>query len=106
MRNPIVVEDIEGMRRRQGIDDVELREEIRGLTIGDFVKLTLLTRRGSCTGETLSVRITRIKGSLFFGELAVRPTFNGLMKLRVGSPVRFTTDHIHSVPKRQTKHEH
>src|SRR5438105_7638929 len=29
MRNPIVVEDIEGMRRRQGIDDVELREEIR-----------------------------------------------------------------------------
>jgi hypothetical protein len=105
MRNPIVVEDIEGMRRRQGIDDAELREEIRGLTIGDFVKLTLLTRTGSYAGETLLVRITRITGSLFCGELAVRPTFNGLSKLRVGSRVRFTTTHIHSVPKRQSKHE-
>ena len=29
--NSIVVEDIQGMRLRQGIHDVELREEIRGL---------------------------------------------------------------------------
>jgi hypothetical protein len=105
MRNSIVVEDIERMRRRQGIDDVELREEIRGLTIGDFVKLTLLTRTGSYAGETLLVRITRIKGPVFCGALAVRPTFQGLSKLRVGSPVRFTTAHIHSVPKRQPQHE-
>ncbi len=105
MRNPIVVEDIERMRRRQGIDDAELRDEIRQLRIGDFVKLTLLARTGSGAGETLPVRITRIRGSIFCGELAVRPTFNGLPKLRLGSPVRFTTSHIHSVPKRQTKHE-
>ena len=40
MRNLFVVEDIEEMRRRQGIEDIELQEEIRGLKIGDFVKLT------------------------------------------------------------------
>ncbi len=104
MRNSIVVEDIEGMRRRQGIDDVELREEIRGLKIGDFVKLTLLTRTGSYAGETLLVRITRIRGFLFCGALAERPTFNGLSKLRVGSPVRFTTAHIHSIQKKRPKY--
>jgi len=103
MRNLIVVEDIEEMRRRQGIEDIELQEEIRGLKLGDFVKLTFLTRVASYAGETLPVRITRIQGSLFSGELAARPTFNGLSKLRVGSPVRFTSAHIHSVPKRQAK---
>jgi hypothetical protein len=93
------------MRRLEGIDDAELREEISGLAIGDFVKLTLLTRAASYAGETLPVRITDIRGSLFCGALAVRPTFNGPSKLRVGSPVRFGTAHIHSVPKRQPKDE-
>jgi hypothetical protein len=105
MPSPIVVEDIEGMRRQQGIDDVELREEIRGLTVGDFVKLTFLTRTASYASETLPVRITRISGPIFCGTLTVRPTSNDLSKLRVGSPVRFSTAHIHSVPKRQLKHE-
>jgi hypothetical protein len=103
MRNSIVVEDIQGMRLREGIDDAELREEIGGLAIGDFVKLTLLTRTGSYAGETLLVRITRIRGSLFCGVLAESPTGRGLSKLRAGSPVRFTTAHIHSVRKRQAK---
>jgi hypothetical protein len=93
------------MRRRQGIDDVEVQEEIRELKIGDFVKLTLLSRTGSCAGETLLVRITRIRDSRFCGALAVRPTCTNLSKLRVGSPIRFTTVHIHSVAKRQLKHE-
>jgi hypothetical protein len=105
MPNSIVVEDIQGMRLREGIDDAELREEIRGLAIGDFVKLTLLSRTGSSAGETLLVRITRIRGSLFCGVLAVSPTCRGLSKLRLGSPVRFTAAHIHSVPKKQSKHE-
>jgi hypothetical protein len=105
MRNPIEIENIEEMRRREGIDDLELREAIRGLRAGDFVKLTLLTRAGSFTGETLPVRITRITGSLLRGELAARPTFIGPSKLRVGSTVRFTTAHIHSVAKKQQKHE-
>jgi len=103
MRNSIVVEDIQGMRLREGIDDAELREEIRGLAVGDFVKLTLLTRTGSYAGQTLRVRITRIRGSLFCGVLAESPTCRGLSNLRVGSPVRFATAHIHSVPKRQSK---
>jgi hypothetical protein len=105
MRNPIVVEDIEQMRRRQGIDDVELRQEIAGLTIGDFVKLTLATRAASSAGETLPVRITRISGSIFCGTLTVKPTLHGLSKLRVGSPVRFSSAHSHSVPKGLPKHE-
>ena len=106
MRNSIVVEDIDSMRRRQGINDVELQEEIRELRIGDFVKLTLLTRTGSRAGETLLVRITRIRSAQFCGALAVRPTFAGLSKLRLGSSIRFTTAHIHSVVKRQLKLEH
>lgn len=106
MQNPIVVEDIDGMRRQQGIDDVELQEEIRELKTGDFVKLTLLTRMGPCAGETLLVRITWIQGDRFCGRLATRPTLTSLSKLRIGSPIRFTTAHIHSVAKRQPKHEH
>ena len=102
MRNSIVVEDIQGMRLREGIDDPELQEEIRGLAIGDFVKLTLLAGTESA-GETLLVRITRIRGSQFRGVLAVTPTCRRLSKLRVGSPVCFTTAHIHSVPKRPSK---
>jgi hypothetical protein len=91
MRNPVEIEDIEEMRRREGINDVELREEIRGLKIGDFVKLTLLTHTGSFAGETLLVRITRIRGCTFRGKLAMKPAFIGLSKLRVGSPINFTT---------------
>jgi len=100
MRNAIVVEDIEGMRRRQGIHDLELQEQIRALRIRDFVNLTLLTRMGPYAGETLLVRITRIQDSRFCGALAVKPTYSSLSKLRLGSPLRFTASHIHSVARR------
>src|SRR5258708_6931518 len=40
MRHHIELENIEDMRREAGIDDVELREEIRGLRVGDSVRLT------------------------------------------------------------------
>ena len=43
MRNPVQIENIEEMRRREGIDDVELRSEIRDLQVGDSVRLTLMT---------------------------------------------------------------
>jgi hypothetical protein len=102
MRNPIEIENIEAMRRREGIDDAELREAIRGLGIGDFVKLTFLT--GPTSFETLLVRITSISGSSFRGKLAETPASAGLSKLRVGSPVVFTTAHIHSLPKEQRAH--
>jgi len=39
----IEIENIEKLRLREGIKDVELRRAIRGLRAGDYVKLTLLT---------------------------------------------------------------
>jgi hypothetical protein len=104
MRHAVEIENIEEMRLRAGIDDVALREEIRGLHIGDIVKLTLLTSAKSCTGETVFVRITSIRGNAFRGKLANRPASAGLSKLRVGLAVAFTTAHIHSLPKEQPAH--
>jgi len=99
MRDSVVIENIEAMRRQEGIDDVDLREEIRTLAIGDFVKITFLSGGKSSGGETLLVRITSIRGSMLRGKLATRPTSTGLSDLRVGSAVAFTTAHIHSLPR-------
>jgi hypothetical protein len=97
MRKPVTIENIEDMRRKQGIDDVELREAVRRLQVGDSVRLTLLTGAESPTGETLWVRIRRICGGAFQGELAQKPTSAGLSKLRTGARVDFSSVHIHSV---------
>src|SRR5262249_42774510 len=97
MRNPVRIEDIEEMRRQAGIDDVELRAEVRRLEIGDVVKLTFLTSVRSCGGETQFVRVTHIRGRAFHGTLVNRPVSAGLRALRAGSPVAFTAAHIHSV---------
>ena len=93
------IENIEDMRRREGIDDVELREGIGGLKSGDLVKLTLLTGRDGCAGETVVVRVTGIRGHALRGKLVSKPASPGLSALRAGSPVAFTTAHIHSLPK-------
>jgi hypothetical protein len=103
MRNRVEIEDIEGMRRQRGIDDAELRVEIGGLEVGDLVNLTLLT--GTSSFETLSVRITSIRGSTFRGKLAARPASTVLAHLRVGTLLTFTTAHIHSLPKGQEAQE-
>ena len=105
MRNPVKIENIEELRRQAGIDDVELREAIRELKAGDHVRLTLLNEKQSNGTETLLVRITSIRGGTFRGELANEPASLGLSNLRVGSPIRFTTDHIHSIPQRHPRHE-
>jgi hypothetical protein len=105
MRDSVAIENIEAMRRLEGIDDVELREEIRGLEIGDRVNLTLVAGGKASAGETLLVRITSIRGPAFRGKLATRPASAGLAKLRVGSPVVFTTAHIHSLPRGRPAHE-
>ncbi len=99
------IEDIQRLRSREGIEDVELHAEIRDLQVGDCVKLTFRTNKGSFAGETLLVRITSIRGSTFRGKLAAKPAFVGLSKLRVGSLVRFTAAHIHSIARRQPNHE-
>lgn len=102
MRNPVEIENIDERRRGEGIDDIELRTVIRGLRAGAFVKLTLLSTAGQF--ETLSVRITSIKGSTFRGKLADKPTVAGLSKLKVGVPLVFTTAHIHSLAREPHAH--
>ena len=106
MANTVQIENIEAMRRREGIDDVDLREDISALAVGDFVRLTLLPREQSLAGETLLVRITGIRGSSFEGRLADRPASKGLADLRTGAALVFTADHIHSLPKGRPAHGH
>lgn len=97
MANIVEIENIEEMRRREGIDDIELRVEIRTLRVGDFVKLTFVT--GSASFETTQVRITRIRGSAFRGKLVGRLPAVLARRLGAGAIVAFTTDHIHSLQK-------
>jgi hypothetical protein len=106
MWDDVRIENIEAMRLREGIDDVELREDIGALAVGDLVRLTLLPRDRSLAGETLVVRITDIHGSSFWGKLIRRPTSKGLADLRIGAPLAFTADHIHSLPKGRPAHGH
>src|SRR5262249_32200911 len=93
MKHPIEIENIEGLRRREGIDDAELREEVRRLRVGDLVHLTFRMGTQSGAGETLLVRITGICGCAFRGELIDGPASTDLSKLHAGSLVAFTTDH-------------
>lgn len=99
MRHPIEIEDIESLRLREGIDDVELREEVRGLRIGDLVRLTLLAGEEVQTSETVVVRLTYVRDRSFRGELANRPTSSRFARLRAGSSVAFAAVHIHSIPR-------
>ena len=97
MTDNVLIENIEAMRRLQGIDDVELHDEIRGLAIGDVVCLTLLA--GERSAETVAVRITAINGGHFRGKLTARPASAAMSTLRAGAAVEFTADHIHSLLK-------
>lgn len=100
MANPVTIENIEEMRRREGIDDLELRAAIHTLRVGDCVMLTFLPATAPCAGETLSVKITHIAGSSFRGKLACGPLSARLSPLRVGAIIAFGGDHIHSIRKR------
>src|SRR5436853_3698213 len=84
MRNAIEIEDITAMRRRHGIDDVELGQEILALKKGDLVRLTFRTRARPLASETLPVRITSIRGYAYRGKLATGPTASALSELRAG----------------------
>jgi hypothetical protein len=96
MRDQVQIENIEEMRRQAGIDDVKLRQAVRGLRVGSVVRLTLLTGKPGA-GETLPVRVTQINGRSLQGTLACRPASAGLAALRAGSRVAFTADHVHSI---------
>jgi hypothetical protein len=96
-RRTVAIEDIEELRRRAGIDDVELREAIRRLCVGDRVRLTLLSSPKAGAGQTLWFRITRVRGSRFRGRLAEGHSTAGL---RPGDLLSFTAAHIHSVSQK------
>jgi hypothetical protein len=98
MIHPVEIENIEQLRLREGIDDLELRQAIRGLRVGDLVRLTLLTGATPSAGEMLLVRITRIRGETFRGKLTQSPSSANLSSLRAGAIVVFSRDHIHSLP--------
>jgi hypothetical protein len=104
MRMRVEIQNIEDMRRREGIDDIELRESIRRLRVGALVKVTLLTDAPGTSGETLLVRITSIQGDTFRGKLASRPTSANLSGLRIGRVLTFTGSHIHSLPAARPLH--
>src|SRR4051812_26130007 len=95
MQNPVTIENIEDMRRREGIDDVDLRRHIRTLAVGDLVRLTLSSNPK--TFETLTVRITSIHNGTFRGKLACKPLSNSLAQLPSTTLLSFAASHIHSV---------
>src|SRR5262249_38237968 len=68
MRVAIKIENIDELRRCNGIDDIELHAQIDRLRVGDHFLLTFLA--GSNLRTTLPVRITRIRAGRFRGRLA------------------------------------
>jgi hypothetical protein len=93
----MLIQDIEEMRRQEGIEDPELREQIGRLKRGDFVKLTFLAGTNSTAGETLQIRITSIRNGVFRGKLVKRPSTPGLSQLDAEAAIVFTAAHIHSL---------
>jgi hypothetical protein len=89
-------EDIEGLRREAGIDDGELREQVRRLRAGDSVRLTAANGGEAGPRDRLLVRIIDIRGGVFRGSLVgaagARPA-----RLKAGSSLSFRASHIHSV---------
>ena len=100
LRNCLAIEDIEALRRREGILDDELRKSIGKLKVDDIVRLTFLTGTKGFGGETLRVRITSIRGHAFRGKLVNRLTSPGLAQVQPGTQLVFTAGHIHSVAKK------
>jgi len=95
MLRSIEIENIDELRQREGIDDIELHEGIGRLQVGDHVRLTFLC--GASLRETLKVRITRIRAGQFRGRLVGPVARPKLLGLRPDTLVTFTAGHIHSI---------
>lgn len=96
MTSTVAIENIDEMRQLQGIDDIELRESLRGLQVGDVVRLTFTSSAG-CS-QTAPVRITQIQGSRFRGK-----TERKALSLLAGKQVVFSLSHVHSVVQKRPK---
>jgi hypothetical protein len=94
MRARVELENIEEMRLQAGIDDVGLREEVRRLRAGDFVKLTARVGARPPPGDPLLVRVTSVGGGVIRGKLAGGAR---LSRLKAGSLLIFTAANVHSV---------
>jgi hypothetical protein len=105
MRYRLEIENIEELRLREGIDDVELREAVAQLRVGDHVRLTFLAGPEGAARETLLVQVTRIRKTDFLGRLTSRPTRGGLAALRVGARIAFAAGQVHSIaaPRQRSK---
>jgi hypothetical protein len=101
MHVSIQIENIDELRRCNGIEDIELHGEIDRLRVGDHVLLTFLS--GSNLRATLPVRITCIRAGRFRGRLAARPARPELLGLRANAMVAFTAGQIHSITRPQPK---
>jgi hypothetical protein len=91
------LEEIDALRRENGIDDVELRQEIARLLVGDQVRLTFLAGPGLPAPRTLRARITHIGDGGFRGRLVDAPAGRAPGALRRGMAIDFTAGQIHSV---------
>ena len=105
MPSVIEIENIEAMRLEQGIDDDQLRLEIRALRVGDFVRITLLSDKNPVGAGV--VRLTQVRGNAFRGKLVKKPAALRTPRLRAGDVLVFTAAHIHSVvPAKTAKPAH
>lgn len=106
MPKQIRLENIEALRRKMGIEDEELSEQIQSLAVGDLVLLTFLTEVRSPTAETLPVRITSLRGGTYRGKLVAGPASKALPELKAGLLLTFVAGHIHSIPKEHAARKH
>src|SRR5258708_40025575 len=95
MKSSIVFEDIEELRRREGIVDTALNSDIARLKPGSRVRLSLATDRNGF--ETVTVCITSNRPGALRGRLVKKPKAAALKGLDIGSLLTFQTGHIHSI---------
>jgi hypothetical protein len=93
MRQRLEIENIEELRLHAGIDNVELREAVAQLRVGDRVRLTFLAGPEGVARETLLVQVTRIRKTDFrwWLRMASEPT------QRPGSRGKWVTQNTQSL---------
>lgn len=96
------IENIHQIRVAKQIDDADLQEAIRWLIPGDYVRITLvdddvMENDPFPGGECIWVQITSVQDGVFRAELVNCPILFGPEEARVGMPVEFQAEHVHSI---------